>query len=241
VERATGKYVAFLDADDIYCPNRFASSIRLLEEQPQLSAVFGTFLYELPAAAGNHQIRDISSELVKAVQTQVLISPSEEDYFSQLLRGKSGLCTNTITVRKEAFVQAGGFPHMKYGEDHALWLKIFSTGAVARVEDGPLAIYRIHDRSLCSQGEQSAEFILGPVYSLIDVVQWLKDRGDNSPALLRIQHMIPGKLFHQYEKIRRSTPTAKKYMRQTMRSAAAAYPQLLFDRRFYSIFVRLFF
>lgn len=241
VDCSTGKYIAFLDADDLYRPSRLAASVRLLESQPHLSAVFGTFLYELSGPSETNQIRDISSDLVKAVESQVLVSPADEDFLSQLLRGKSGLCTNTITVRKQVFIEAGGFPSLRYGEDLALWLRIFATGEVARVEDGPLAVYRIHGHSLCSKGEQSAEFILGPVHSLINAVQWLKSRTEGREALQRIRRMIPGKLFHQYAKISKSTHSAKVTMRQTMVSAALACPQLLLDRRFYSIFVRLFF
>ena len=241
VQQASGEYVAFLDADDVYRPNRFGSTFRLLDQQPHLTAVFGTFLYELAGKGEQEQVRDISCELVTAVEHQVLIPPEDEDFLSQLLRGKSGLCTNTITIRRDAFIAAGGFPQIKYGEDLALWIRIFSTSEVARVDDQPLAIYRIHERSLCSQGELSPEFIFGPVYSLIHAAVWLRDRPDGNAAYELIRRRIPGKLFHQYEKVRNSTSTARKYMRQTMRSAVNVYPKLLMDRRFYSIFIRLLF
>jgi glycosyltransferase involved in cell wall biosynthesis len=241
VKHATGKYVAFLDADDLYRPNRFASSVRLLEEQPYLSAVFGTFLYEIAGRADEKQVRDITSDLVTAVEQQTLISPEEEDFLSQLLRGKAGLHTSTITIRREAFIKAGGFPHFRYGEDHALWLRIFSTCAVARIDDAPLSVYRIHQDSLCSRGEQSPEFIFGPVHSLIDAAEWLKHKPDAKAALSRILAKLPGKLFHQFPKIQHSTPDAKRYMRAIMWQAARVCPRLLLDLRFYSVLRRLVF
>ena len=241
VEHATGKYVAFLDADDLYRPNRFDSSVRLLEEQPQLSAVFGTFLYEISGKADCQQIRDVSRDIVAAVEQQKLISPEEEDFLSQLLRGKAGLHTSTITIRREAFIKAGGFPHFKYGEDHALWLRIFSTCAVARIDDAPVSVYRIHHDSLCSRGEQSPEFIFGPVHSLIDAAEWLKHKPEAKAALNRILAKLPGKLFHQFHKIQHSTPDVKRYMRAIMWQAARVCPRLLLDRRFYSVLLRLVF
>jgi len=241
VEHATGKYVAFLDADDLYRPNRFASSVRLLEEQPHVSAVFGTFLYEITGEGDSHQVRDISSDLVTAVEQQVLIPADEEDFLSQLLRGKAGLHTSTITIRKDAFINAGGFPDFRYGEDHALWLKIFSTCAVERIDDAPVSIYRIHQDSLCSKGEQSPEFIFGPVHSLIDAAKWLSHRPEAKAALARIRTRIPGKLFHQFPKIRHSNKDAKRYMRNMMWKAACVCPKILLDRRFYSVLLRLTF
>jgi glycosyltransferase involved in cell wall biosynthesis len=241
VDHAAGKYVAFLDADDLYRPNRFATSVRLLEERPDLSAVFGTFLYEIAGRADEKQVRDITSDLVTAVEQQTLISPDKEDFLSQLLRGKVGLHTSTITIRREAFVKAGGFPHFRYGEDHALWLRIFSTCAVARIDDAPVSVYRIHQDSLCSRGERSPEFIFGPVHSLIDAAQWLKHKPEAKAALNRILVTLPGKLFHQFPKIQHSTPDAKRYMRAIMWKAACVCPRLLLDRRFYSVLLRLLF
>lgn len=241
VDHATGKYVAFLDADDLYRPNRFQRSVRLLEDQPNLSAVFGTFLYEIAGGEGERQIRDITSDLVAAVESQILISPEEESFLLQLLKGKAGLHTSTITIRKEAFIKAGGFPHFSYGEDHALWLRIFATCEVARVDDAPLSVYRIHQDSLCSRGEQSPEFIFGPVHSLIDAAKWLRNKPEANEALKMIRAKLPAKLFHQFHKVQHSTTHAKRYMRAIMWKAALVCPKLLLDRRFYSVQFRLSF
>lgn len=239
VEYATGKYVAFLDADDLYLSNRFQSSVRLMEDRPDLGAVFGTFLYEIAGQEGESQVRDITADLVAAVESQTLVSPEEESFLLQLLKGKAGLHTSTITIRKEVFFRAGGFPHFSYGEDHALWLRIFATCRVARVDDSPLSVYRIHQDSLCSRGEQSPEFIFGPVHSLIDAAQWLRNKPDAKAALKLIRAKLPEKLFHQFHKVQHSTAHAKRYMRAIMWEAVLVCPKLLLDRRFYSVQIRL--
>lgn len=59
-QRATGDYIASLDADDIWMPNKLARQIQAFEEDPELDVVFGIVEQFLDPQSGpaNVQVRD---------------------------------------------------------------------------------------------------------------------------------------------------------------------------------------
>ena len=235
---ATGRYLAFLDADDLYHAHRFTDSIAMLDADPELAAVFGTFKYLVDGESTDGQVREISKEL----DWDDSDFPTEQEmpFLTQQLNGKSGLHTSTVTLRRDVFRELGGFPNLKYVDDQALWLRLFATEHAARVTGPHLSLYRIHNNSWCSGGEQSLEFLFGPVLSRMNAIAWLKSNHPNCDGIHEIRQNLPGKLFHRYFSVADKDKSARLFMFRLMLKSAKLHPAILTDRRFWSILIRLF-
>lgn len=107
-------FIAFLDADDVYEPNRFTEAISFLNGNP---AVDG---YYEPTGVFNH---DFSQLVEKKGIHQPIAS---EDLFAELLLGRYGhFNTPGIVIRKTAFQKGGGFNEaLRYHQDTDLWLRM---------------------------------------------------------------------------------------------------------------------
>lgn len=103
IEKATGDFIAFLDADDFYLPNRFDAEKKLFENQ-EVEGVYG--------AIGVHYWSDAAREQYQKVYgkklTTVYKKHPPEDVFPGLLglRGSFGLFhMDAITIRKSALAK----------------------------------------------------------------------------------------------------------------------------------------
>lgn len=103
-------YIAFLDADDVYLPNRFTMVSEVFSSSGQVEGVY--------CASG------FIGEPGRLYTLNSTVLP--ERLFSSLVRGTFGhFHTNAITLRKSVFQKAGYFnPALKLGQDADLWLRI---------------------------------------------------------------------------------------------------------------------
>jgi glycosyltransferase involved in cell wall biosynthesis len=151
---ARGKYIAFLDADDVWFPGKLEAQLRYFDKHPNVGCVFGGFL---------KWYRDESTGKFPQVHTlwrdcsEVTCNEPERSGWIYTKR-LSGLLVgmNTAVIRREVFDLLGGFDEsMSIGEDYMFWLKtsrVFEMHAL----DGPVALYRIHSLSAMKQlGEEN--------------------------------------------------------------------------------------
>jgi glycosyltransferase involved in cell wall biosynthesis len=135
-----GKYVAFLDADDVWQPDHLIHLLKL-STLFQDASLYGNKFVE------RSSIKDIN-ESSGNVQYRIV-----DDYFLECAIGRSPLYTSSCMVPRERALQLGGFPTGDVcGEDLALWIKLASTGAVA-VSNYVGCVYR---RGIDSLSRQSS-------------------------------------------------------------------------------------
>lgn len=168
-----------------------------------------------------------------------ILSSAHSNYFSLAERWFARLHTSTVTIRREVFDKLGGFPNLKYVDDQALWLRLFATEKVARVSGPHLSLYRIHSNSWCSGGEQSLEFLFGPVLSRMNAIEWLNTNHPNCTGIEELCLNLPGRLFHRYFKVAGRDKSARQFMTRLMLKSARLSPRIVTDRRFWSILFRL--
>lgn len=102
IREARGEYIAFLDADDVWEPEKLDTQMKLMEDFPSVA---------LSGTAYNRFSRGGSGKLMP-------VSP-----FGML--AKSYFNTSAVIAKKEAILEAGLFPEsMRYSEDIYLWTKI---------------------------------------------------------------------------------------------------------------------
>ena len=130
IKAAKGRYIAFLDADDIWYPNRLTNSLQYMQKH---DAGFVFTAYEF------------GDENAKPTGKMVRV-PKKLTYKKALAR--TVIFTSTVLIDTKKI----GKPHMPDvgSEDTATWWSILKRGVTAYGLDQPLVIYRRPPASLSS-------------------------------------------------------------------------------------------
>ncbi|ETW97359.1 MAG: hypothetical protein ETSY2_44780 [Candidatus Entotheonella gemina] len=137
VQHAEGEYIAFLDDDDEWLPNKLQLQVELLDAQPKQVGFVHSALINFYADTGEELEK---KRPVEAVSGKV---------FDRLLQ-ENFVILSTVMARKECFDAAGPFDlSIPAGLDYDMWVRISQTYEFAYI-DTPLIKYRIHRNNLGS-------------------------------------------------------------------------------------------
>ncbi|MBF0531678.1 MAG: glycosyltransferase [Candidatus Omnitrophica bacterium] len=109
IQRAAGEYIAFLDADDLWFPEKLAAVERFFSADPRRDLVCH------------------DEEWVYADGRKERIAYGPQQTFAQLLFQGNSLSTSAVTVRRETLFGSGLFsekPEYTGVEDYELWLRV---------------------------------------------------------------------------------------------------------------------
>lgn len=131
LELAKGQYVAFLDSDDIWMPNKISRQIELMREK---NSPFSYTAIEMMDGKGN---------TVKGKRN------IRETCDYKYLLHNTIIATSSVVIDRNVF---GDFrmPLRRGGQDYATWLMLLRNGAVAVGINEVLVRYRIASGSLSS-------------------------------------------------------------------------------------------
>lgn len=124
-----GKFIAFLDSDDTWYPQKLDHCLNLL--QSGWNAV----------CHGEFWIKN------GVVLRKAFYGPQSRTTYPSLLFEGNCLSTSAIIVEKSSVERVGGFsedPSMVTAEDYALWLSLAKSGCRFAILDEILGEYRIH-------------------------------------------------------------------------------------------------
>ncbi|QFY63421.1 glycosyltransferase family 2 protein (plasmid) [Rhizobium grahamii] len=135
IREARGEYIGFLDGDDLWCEDKAAAHIALMDSDPAIGISFSAseLLEEDGRRTGNVQSPDITK-------------PS---LHQMILRNHVGN-GSTPVVRRTCFEVAGDFREdLRSCEDYEIWCRIlWLTDATAVGLSAPLTFYRMRKSSL---------------------------------------------------------------------------------------------
>jgi teichuronic acid biosynthesis glycosyltransferase TuaG len=143
IERATGRYIAFLDCDDVWASKKLESQIGFMADN-EIAFSYGEYDI-VEVATGNRLGRHKSPEQVT---------------YDDLLRGCPVGCL-TVAFDQEMLGKRY-MPEVRRGQDWGCWLELTRDGTVGHRYPGCHATYRRSKGSLSSE----KVFKVGDVYSI---------------------------------------------------------------------------
>lgn len=150
--KACGKYICTFASDDIMPAGRLAAQVRFMEEHPKAAACFGQI-----------QILNAKGELNSSVDARY-VSGIPQVSFEQLFLGTREVHGCTEMVRRDAFMQVGGFPSKYHVEDFPLWLKLAKQFGDLPVLESVHCYYRVHSTNL----HRNLDFIYGGILPILE-------------------------------------------------------------------------
>ena len=140
--QAQGTYVAFLDDDDVWHPDKLALQHALLDAHPEASATSCSFT--------------IANEAGTRVKREVTLLSLQDD--QQLLRANCLGGASMCLARRAVLERIGGFdPRLPSGQDWDLWLRLSQEGPIL-VHERALVYYIPHAGSRIT-GNLRAEYL----------------------------------------------------------------------------------
>ena len=134
IARSRGEFIAFLDSDDSWLPEKLEREVKAMRENLNCGIVASNYkiVGDHPLAGGVGLPRGIPTGRV----------------FEKLLHANFICCISTLMVRRSALQKAGVFePSLRIGEDYDLWLRITHDCEFEHVEKVS-GFYRIHKQSV---------------------------------------------------------------------------------------------
>ena len=141
IKSSVGKYIAFLDADDLWLPDKLQVQLSLLSEKGADLVFSDAYMFE--DKPGMEKKLSIATGFYKG----------EEAIHSFLMFNH--VPTLTVLAHRSAIQNAGGFSERKdIHEDWHLWTRMLIAGCSFFGWDRPLAHYRVRTDSTTSDSER---------------------------------------------------------------------------------------
>lgn len=161
IKHAKGKYLAFIDADDLWTETKLEKQVAVFTQFPQVDLVYTN------GVSFEDSIDNVASEH-KGMKGLI----NKSFMFQSMLSGKS-LPNLSVMVKKECVDAINGFAEdkrLQNAEDYQLWLRLADNDCQMYGLAENLFYYRLHENQVTSQDSMAFEQAVWATY-LADLKQ----------------------------------------------------------------------
>lgn len=129
LDNTKSNYIAFLDSDDYWTPDKLQTQLALIQNKPETGLVY----------CDQYIIKATGQHIQSGKQLH------ESNLWEYLINGWTAPNTSTIFIKREVLEMLGRFDEYLSGcEDHDLWMRIALAGVKVRVIDRPMSFFAIN-------------------------------------------------------------------------------------------------
>lgn len=138
-------YIAFLDADDYYLPDRFRAERRIFSNDPDADGVYGALGFDYITETGLIRYGAMGYSDLTTV-TRIINPERLFDYMMGLEEYVGGVSLDALTVKRHLIKKVGDFAPLGLHEDSQFILRLAMKGRlVPGVLDEPVGMRGVHD------------------------------------------------------------------------------------------------
>ncbi|MDY6902659.1 MAG: glycosyltransferase [Cyanobacteriota bacterium] len=192
ISQAQGEYISFIDADDLWTPDKLELQWQALQKNPQAAVAY----------SWTHYIDESSKFLKSGRRIKV-----NGDAFSQLLVTNFLENGSNPLIRKTALEKVGGFDKSLFAaEDIDMWLRLAANYEFVCVEK-PQILYRTSTTSMSTNLKRQET-------ASLEVIK----RAFSYPKAEKLQHLKKQSLSHLYQYLTFKAIEAPPKQRQTIKA-----------------------
>jgi glycosyltransferase involved in cell wall biosynthesis len=179
---SNSEWIALLDADDFYLPNRFEAFLREYADGKSFDAIYGMAEIQIDAL-GRAPTPTVTERF------GIAESLSGELLLTALLKGNSWH-TDAFTVRRELLQRTGLFdPDKCIAEDCDLWFRIAALGRIVAGDlENPGSVYWRHANNTY---HYKPEHRIAMVKAMLDAWAWTKRNGASPSMVCVFRESVP--------------------------------------------------
>lgn len=143
MKKACGKYIAFLDCDDIWFPDKVSRQVEILEQDPHVSFIYSNYIRM------NTDLDKYEIGFHKKMHTGYIASKILFSYPIAMV---------TIMVRRDRLLEMDEIfdPHVDFHEEYELFMRFLIHNRAEYIHQ-PLAMYRFHSGSMTHSFKRTGE------------------------------------------------------------------------------------
>ena len=166
--RATGDFVAFLNSDDCFAPDRLAACLTLVQSEPSIDVVAtrASFLDDDGKAVANPWYEDA-----------LAFYRQEADIAFSLFRANFLVTTSNLFVRRSVFESVGTFAPLRYTHDLEFILRLVLGKRKIFFLDQALVSYRLHEKNTISENKAREDIERSAVFAYFLYRRWRGEAG----------------------------------------------------------------
>lgn len=171
LQHAKGAYVAFLDADDVWLPEKLQRQVAIMAEQPEAALVYGSPELWFGWTGNGEDVRRDTKQPVTVEPNTLVKSPELFTLF--LARKAITPCPSDALFRRKIVATVGGFEESFTGlyDDQVFFAKV-TLRAPVFVSGECWSKHRQHPDSICAVSRKTGEYYSAKVN--LKFLDWIK-------------------------------------------------------------------